>query len=87
MKSIRAWALIADSGFDGQTTREDDLIPPMRRHGKIVDEQRKARADLVSQARLDGSFGQRWKIETANSVIKRKFGGFVRPRLASLQKR
>ncbi|WP_297860637.1 hypothetical protein [Meiothermus sp.] len=44
--------------------------------------ERKARAELVSQARrifaersegwLDGLFGQRWKSETVISVLKRK---------------
>jgi hypothetical protein len=40
--------------------------------------ERKARADLVSHARLDGLFGQRWKNETVHSVIKRKFGDAIR---------
>lgn len=87
VKRRRAWVLLADSGFDGKSTQPDDLIPPIRRNGKLVDPQRKARADLVSQARLDGLYGQRWKAETVNSVIKRKFGGFVRSRKPSLQQR
>lgn len=87
VKRRRAWVLLADSGFDNHTPRPDDLIPPKRRHGKIVDPLRKERADLVSQARLDGLCGQRWKVETVNSVIKRKFGGFVHSRKPSLQKR
>jgi len=33
---------------------------------------------LVSQARLEGLFGQRWKDETVHSVIKRKLGDAVR---------
>jgi hypothetical protein len=63
------------------------LIPPIRRHGKLIDAVRKARADLVSVARLDGLFGQRWKTETVNSVIKRKFGDTIRSRKRSLQRR
>jgi hypothetical protein len=38
---------------------------------------------LVSAARLDGFYGQRWKVETVNSVIKRKFGDEIRSRLVS----
>jgi len=83
----KAWVMMADSGFDGQTVQEADLIPPVRRGGNLLSPERKARADLVSQARLDGLFGQRWKTETVNSVIKRKFGDTIRSRKRSLQRR
>lgn len=83
----RAWAMLADAGFDGERVEALDLIPPIRRHGKLVDPSRKARADLVSAARLDGLFGQRWKTETVNSVIKRKFGDTIRSRKTRLQDR
>ena len=79
--------MMADAGFDGQTVKEDDLVPPVRRGGHLLHPERKARADLVSQARLDGLFGQRWKTETVNSVIKRKFGDTLRSRKRSLQRR
>jgi hypothetical protein len=82
----KAWVMMADSGFDGQTVQDDDLIPPVRRGGNLLNPERKARADLVSQARLDGLFGQRWKTETVNSVIKRKFGDTIRSRKRSLQR-
>ena len=83
----RAWVMIANAGFDGQQVQEGDLIPPIRRNGKLVDPLRKARADLVAAVRLDGLYGQRWKTETVNSVIKRKFGDDIRSRLPSLQNR
>jgi hypothetical protein len=83
----RAWAMLADAGFDGDSVEVNDLIPPIRRHGKLVEPARKARADLVSAARLDGLFGQRWKTETVNSVIKRKFGDTIRSRKTRLQDR
>jgi hypothetical protein len=83
----KAWVMMADSGFDGQTVRDDDLIPPVRRGGNLLHPERRARADLVSQARLDGLFGQRWKTETVNSVIKRKFGDTIRSRKRALQRR
>jgi hypothetical protein len=78
---------LADAGFDCQAVTARDLIPPIRRHGKLVAPERKARADLVSQARLDGLFGQRWKTETVHSVIKRKFGDTVRSRSLRAQRR
>lgn len=81
------WILLADAGFDGQTVKEGDIIPPVRRHGKLMAPERQARADLVSQARLDGLYGQRWKCETVNSVIKRKLGDAVRSRKRSAQQR
>jgi Transposase DDE domain len=85
----RAWLMTADSGFDGRGVEEGDLIPPIRRgpNARVVDPARKARADLVSQARLDGVYGQRWKTETVNSVIKRRFGSAIRSRKFSLQHR
>ncbi len=83
----RRWILLGDAGFDGLTVQEGDIIPPVRRHGRLIAPERQARADLVSQARLDGLFGQRWKCETVNSVIKRKFGDAVRSRKLSLQQR
>lgn len=81
------WVFLADAGFDGQAVTERDLIPPIRRGGKLVAPERKARAELVAQARLDGLFGQRWKTETVHSVIKRKFGGDIRSRLKLRQNR
>lgn len=83
----RAWTMLADAGFDGEGVEALDLIPPIRRHGKLVNPARKARADLVSAARLEGWFGQRWKSETVNSVIKRKFGDTIRSRKTRLQNR
>jgi hypothetical protein len=81
------WVMLADSGFDGKAVKEGDLIPPVRRSGNLVDPARKARAELVDQARLDGLFGQRWQSETVMSVIKRKFGDTIRSRRRSLQNR
>jgi hypothetical protein len=85
----RKWMMVADAGFDGRGVQQGDLIPPIRRGrgAHVVDPARKARADLVSQARLDGVYGQRWKTETVNSVIKRRFGSAIRSRKPSLQKR
>lgn len=86
-KNKRTWLMLADSGFDAISVSELDIIPPIRRGGKLVNPARKARADLVSQARLDGLYGQRWKTETVNSVIKRKFGATIRSRRKRLQLR
>ena len=53
----KAWGMMADAGFDGQTVRADDLVPPVRRGGHLVHPERSAQADLVAQARRDGLFG------------------------------
>lgn len=74
----RDWVFLGDAGFDSRAVTARDLVPPIRRGGRLVDPARKARADLVAQARLDGLFGQRWKTETVHSVIKRKFGDHIR---------
>jgi hypothetical protein len=85
----RKWMMVADAGFDGRGVEEGDLIPPVRRGrgAHLVDPARKARAELVAQGRLDGVYGQRWKTETVNSVIKRRFGSAIRSRKLSLQHR
>jgi hypothetical protein len=80
------WHLLADTGFDGRGVAEGDLIPPMRRHGQLVAPARRARAELVAAARLDGLYGQRWKCETVHSVIKRKTGDTIRSRLSRNQR-
>jgi hypothetical protein len=77
--------VLADKGFDGRDVKPGDLIPVIRRNNAIRNPQRIARAELVTQARLDGQMGQRWKVETVNSVIKRKFGEFVRSRSERLR--
>jgi hypothetical protein len=70
----RAWILLADAGFDALGVARPDLIPPIRRNGKMTDPRRRAWADWVAAARLDGLFGQRWKSETVNSVIRNSNG-------------
>lgn len=82
-----AWVLLGDSGFDGKTPRPYDLIPLQPRRHAPVAAARKARRDLVDAARLDGLYGQRWKSETVNSVIKRKFGETICSRSLRLQRR
>jgi Transposase DDE domain len=81
----RAWVLLGDAGFDGRATHDDDLIPVQRRHHDLKAAARKARADLVAAARLDGLYGQRWIVETVNSVMKRKLGDTIRSRSRRLQ--
>lgn len=83
----RTWWFLADKGFDTGTFHPADLIPPIRRYGKLTDPERQARADRVAAARLDGLYGQRWKSETVHSVIKRKFGDTIRSRSLRLQRR
>jgi hypothetical protein len=83
----RMWWLLADKGFDSGVFHPADLIPPIRRYGKITDPERQARADRVSEARLAGLYGQRWKTETVHSVIQRKFGVTIRSRSLRLQLR
>lgn len=72
------WVTLADRGFDGATTRPRDIVPPIRCGGSLKAPERQVQADLVSQARLDSLFGQRWKSETVTSVIKRKCGDAIR---------
>lgn len=79
--------MLADAGFDAKALSSLDMIPPIRRHGKLLDQDRKARAELVASARLEGLFGQRCKTETVNSVNKCKFGNTIRSRKTQLKNR
>jgi len=83
----KQWIFWGDAGFDCRAVTNRDLIPPIRRNGRLVAPARRARADLISQARLDGLYGQRWKVETVHSVIKRLFGDTIRSRSLALQAR
>ena len=83
----RNYLSLADRGFDCRAVDSHDLIPPVRRHRKLIAPERIARAELVAQAQLDGVYGQRWKCETVHSVIKRKLGSTVRSRSLPLQRR
>jgi hypothetical protein len=82
----RQWLLVADKGFDGRGVQDGDLIPPVRRHGTLAAPARRARADLVATARLDGVDGQRGTCETGHSVSKRTTGDTIRSRLPRNQR-
>jgi hypothetical protein len=79
--------LLTDKGFDAGKPHACDVIPPIRRNGKLKSATRRARDELVCTLRLDSLFGQRWKVETVHSVIKRKWGDSIRSRLWFLQRR
>lgn len=81
------WSLLADKGFDGLQARPYDLIPPRKGRKRIARPDRQRRAALTDMARLDGLYGQRWKIETVHSVIKRKSGDTIRSRKTAHQRR
>jgi IS5 family transposase len=83
---VPGWVFVADKGFDCRAVTGRDLIPPIRKRGQLKAATRQARAELVSQARLDGIYGQRWKCETVHSVIKRKFGDTIRSRRLARQR-
>lgn len=83
----REWILLADKGFEGSQTRADDLIAPRQGQHRVVREDRRVRLELTSQARLDGFLGQRWKIETVISVMKRKSGDTLRSFSVRLHRR
>lgn len=76
------FVIVADRGFDGKTVQPGDLIPPIRRGGWMKSPERIERMELYLAARMDGVYGQRWIVETVNSVIKRKFGENIRSRKA-----
>jgi hypothetical protein len=85
-RSARFW-LLADAGFDGRDVEWTDVVPPIRRGGRLRAWSRVLRAALVERAKASGLYGQRWKVETVISVIKRKFGDGVRSRGLRLARR
>jgi hypothetical protein len=85
-RSARLW-LLADAGFDGRDVEWTDVVPPIRRGGRLRAWSRVMRAELVERAKASGLYGQRWKVETVISVIKRKFGDGVRSRGLRLARR
>lgn len=81
------WVLLADKGVDRAARHPADVIPPCRRGRWQTRPAYRQREELVAAARLDGVYGQRWKCETVNSVIKRKFGDTIRSRQPAHQRR
>jgi hypothetical protein len=79
--------VLADKAFDGAQARPTDLIPPRRGQKRIVRPDRLERAARTDMARLDGLYGQRWKVETVHSVIKRLSGDTIRSRKRLHQRR
>lgn len=81
----RVQVFIGDAGFDGRSVREGDLVAVVARGGRVVGEARLGRQALVESARLEGVYGQRWKVETVHPVMKRKFGEEIISRRGVLQ--
>jgi transposase len=81
------YVLLADKGFDGSQAVADDLIAPRKGKQRVRRADRRARHDFTAQARLDGFMGQRWKVETVISVIKRKTGDTLRSKQELRQQR
>ncbi|WP_322815560.1 hypothetical protein [Chloroflexus sp.] len=78
--------MIAAAGGDGHTVGADARVPPVRRGGTLVHPDRRAHADRVAHARLDGVVGQRWQSEPVHAVMKRTVGDTLRLRKRSLQR-
>ena len=83
----REAVVIADKGFDGKQARPTDFIRPRRGQHPVRRADRRLRADLTDMAALDGFMGQRWKIETVFSVIKRLMGDTIAARSTVHQRR
>ena len=78
---------MADAGFDGREVEWTDGVPPIRRGGRLRAWWCVLRAEIVARVKASGLYGQRWKVETVISVIKRKFGDGVRSRKLRLARR
>ena len=81
------WHLLIQCTADVLVKDGELCVAVVARGGRIVDEARLRRKALVESARLEGVYGQRWKVETVHSVMKRKFGDEIVSRRGVLQRR
>lgn len=88
-ESIRIRTLLADAGYDGEWVHEfvrselggRTIIPP--KIGRPTNKPPKGRWRRVMKQRfkrMKNKYGQRWQIETVNSMIKRLMGSAMRAR-------
>jgi IS5 family transposase len=87
LKRVVLKTLVADAGYDSEEAhrfaREDHsirtLIPP--RAGRPTTKLPRSKYRRIMATRFDKTlYGQRWQIETINSIIKRRLGSFLRAR-------
>ena len=83
-RGVGCWRM---QGLEGRDVAWTDVVPPIRRGGRLRAWSRVLRAELVERAKASGLYGQRWKVETVISVIKRKFGDGVRSWCVRLARR
>jgi len=86
-KNINIKVLTADAGYDSEAShvfaREEHnirtIIPP--RIGRKTDKLPKGKYRKIMATRFNKIlYGQRWQVETVNSMIKRNLGSFLRAR-------
>lgn len=82
-----AWTLLGDKGFYHGRLQRNEIVPPLRKGHWQTRPRYHELEERVAAARLAGVFGQRWKCETVNSVIKRKMGDTIRARKPTHQRR
>jgi hypothetical protein len=63
------------------------VVKHNRRAGWLVSRERQECAERLAQDLLDGPDGQRWKVESVHSVIKRKYEEPTRSHLRWLRYR
>lgn len=68
---------IADSGFDSNENMKDTLMPLIKRGGNLADRKRKSYDEDFRSLNSQKVYRKRWKVESVNSVIKRKFGEVI----------
>lgn len=78
---------IADSGFDSNENMEYTHMPLIKRGGKLSNPKRKAYDEDFKTLNSQKLYRKRWKIESVNSVIKRKFGETIYARKDSNKKK
>jgi hypothetical protein len=87
VRNISIKVLTADAGYDSEEShrfgREDyniqTIIPPLI--GRKTDKLPKAKYRKLMATRFNKKkYGQRWQVETVNSMIKRNLGSFMRAR-------
>ena len=72
--------LLADSGYDCRGNEEIAVFRPIRRGGCYKSPNRINLFFRWLFCRIIGLYGERWKVETVFSVIKRRFGDRIKSR-------
>lgn len=94
VRRVEVKTVVADAGYDGEKCLEilhrmgvRPVVPPLR-HAIVGGPQTPLRAQMwrdFQSGAVASIYGQRWQVETVNSMLKRNFGSALRSRSPQLR--